>query len=162
MRLHIFFNFEPCLVQVKCSTIPVAHPYLVSPTPPSVTSSKVSCYIFILWTFLCQNCYIVEALPMDTHVSGQLFLRLPSQNPVFLNSHINSLSFHSLKQPALVTDTFLASWGCLLTRASTVLTLKIIVSFLFTTLTKPWDCIGVFSYKTSIEVTFTWVCWLYF
>ena len=33
----------------------------------------------------------VKALPTDTLISGQLYLRPPSQNPVFLNSHTNSV-----------------------------------------------------------------------
>lgn len=40
--------------------------------------------------------------------------------PVFLNSYTESVFLHSRKQLAPVTDTFCASWGCLLTRASTV------------------------------------------
>ena len=47
-----------------------------------------------------------EALLMDTLVSGQLYLRPPSQNPVLLNSHTNFLFLHSRKRPAPVTDTF--------------------------------------------------------
>ena len=31
---------------------------------------------------------------MDTLVSGQLYLRPPSQNPIFLNSHTNSQYFY--------------------------------------------------------------------
>ena len=45
------------------------------------------------------------ALLTDTHESGQLYLRSPSQNRVFLNSHKNSVFLHPRKQPALVTDT---------------------------------------------------------
>ena len=39
---------------------------------------------------------------------------------VFLNSHTNSVFLSSLKWPAPVTNTFFASRGCPLTRASTV------------------------------------------
>ena len=39
-------------------------------------------------------------------LKGQLYLRPPSQNPVFLNSHTNSVFLHFRKRPALVTDTF--------------------------------------------------------
>ena len=42
---------------------------------------------------------------MDMLVSRQLFLKTPPQNPVFLNSHTNSVFLHSLKRPAAVTDT---------------------------------------------------------
>ena len=62
----------------------------------------------------------VEVLLTDTLVSPQLFFRQPSQNPVLLNSHTNSVFFHSHKRPAPVTDTFFTSLGCLLTRTSTV------------------------------------------
>ena len=62
----------------------------------------------------------MEALLTDTLVSEQLCLRPPSQNPVFLTSHKNFVFFHSLKRPAQATNTFFASWGCPLTRASTV------------------------------------------
>ena len=62
----------------------------------------------------------VKALLTDTLISGQLYLRPPSQNPVFLNSHTNSVFSHSCKRPALVMDTFFASRWCPLTRASTV------------------------------------------
>ena len=48
----------------------------------------------------------------DTRVGGQLYLPPPSQNPVFLNSHKNSIFLHSRKRPAPVTDTFFATWGC--------------------------------------------------
>ena len=51
--------------------------------------------------------------------SGQLYLRPPSQNPVLLNSHTNSVFSHSRKRPAPVTDTFFASRGCLLMTAFT-------------------------------------------
>lgn len=46
------------------------------------------------------------ALLTDTLESGQLYLRLPTQNPVFLNSHKISIFLHPRKRPALVTDTF--------------------------------------------------------
>ena len=64
----------------------------------------------------------VEALLTDTLVSGRLYLRPPSQNAFFLNSHTNSVFLHSRKRPASVTDTFFASRGCPLKRASTILT----------------------------------------
>ena len=54
--------------------------------------------------------YTVEALLMDTLKSRQLYLRPPLQNPLFLNSHTNSVFLQSFKQPAPpVTDTFFAS-----------------------------------------------------
>ena len=46
--------------------------------------------------------------------------RPPSQNPVFLISHTNSVFLHSRKRPALATDTFFTSRECPLTRASTM------------------------------------------
>ena len=64
--------------------------------------------------------HTVEVLLTDTLVGRQLFFRPPSQNPVLLNSHTNSVFFHSHKQPAPVTDTIFTSLGCLLTRTSTV------------------------------------------
>ena len=49
----------------------------------------------------------VEAtLLTDTLVGGQLYLPPPSQNPVFLNSHKNSVFLHSRKRPAPVEDTW--------------------------------------------------------
>ena len=39
-------------------------------------------------------------------LKGQLYLRPPSQNPVFLNSYTNSVFLHSRKRPAPVMDTF--------------------------------------------------------
>ena len=62
----------------------------------------------------------VEALLTDTLVSGKLYLRPPSQKPDYFNSHTNSVFLHSRKRPTPVTDTFFASRGCPLTRASTV------------------------------------------
>ena len=45
----------------------------------------------------------------DTFVSGQLYLRLPSETHVFLNSDTNSVFSYSPKRPApAVTDTFRA------------------------------------------------------
>lgn len=38
-----------------------------------------------------------EALVTDSLKSRQLYLRPPSQNPVFLNSHTNSVFLHSRK-----------------------------------------------------------------
>ena len=71
------------------------------------------CKVFFLFT-------TVEALLTDTLVSGKLFLRPPSQKPDCFNSHTNSVFLHSRKRPAPVTDTFFASRGCPLMRASTV------------------------------------------
>ena len=68
--------------------------------------------------------YTVEAPLTDTLVSGQLYLRPPSQNPDLFNSHTNSVFSHSRKRPAPVTDTFFAPRGCPLTRASTVVLLR--------------------------------------
>ena len=62
----------------------------------------------------------VEALLTDSLVSGKLYLGPPPQNAVFLNSHTNSVFIHLCKLPASVTDTFFASRGCRLTRASTL------------------------------------------
>ena len=45
---------------------------------------------------------------------------LNSQNPVFLNTHKNSVLLHFRKRPAQVMDTFFASQRCPLKRASTV------------------------------------------
>ena len=50
-----------------------------------------------------------------------LYLRPPSQNPVFLKSHTNSVFLAFRKWPAPVMDTFFMSWWFLLTRASTVI-----------------------------------------
>ena len=62
----------------------------------------------------------MEALLTDTlGVSGKLYLRPPSQNAVFLNSHTSSVFLHSRKRPAPVTNTFFASRGSPLTRAFT-------------------------------------------
>ena len=41
--------------------------------------------------------------PNRTLVSGQLLLRPPSENPVFLNSYTNSAFLHSCKRPVTVT-----------------------------------------------------------
>ena len=62
----------------------------------------------------------MEAVLTDTVVSGLLYLRPPSQNPLSLNSHTNSVFLHSRKPPASFTDTFFASRECPPTRASTV------------------------------------------
>jgi len=51
----------------------------------------------------------VETLLTDTLVSRQLYLLSPSQNPVSLNCHSNSVFLDPSKQLAPVTDTvFLA------------------------------------------------------
>ena len=52
-----------------------------------------------------------EALLTGTLISGQLNLWPPSQNPVFLNYHTNSVFLHPGKQPASVTDTFFTFKG---------------------------------------------------
>ena len=59
---------------------------------------------------------------MDTLVSEQLYmyLRPPSQNPVFLNWHTNFVVLHFCEWRAPVVDTLFASQGCSLTGASTV------------------------------------------
>ena len=67
--------------------------------------------------FLCST---LEALITDTLVSQQFYLKLPSQNPVLLNSRTKSVFLHSSKWPAPVTDTFFAFRGCLLMSAFTV------------------------------------------
>ena len=64
--------------------------------------------------------YTVEAHLTDTLISGKLYSWPPSQNAVFLHSHTNYVFLHSCKRPAVVTDTFFASRGCLLMRAFTV------------------------------------------
>ena len=64
----------------------------------------------------------VEALLTDTLKGGRLYLRPPSQNPVFLNFHTNSVFLRYRKRSAQVTDTHFASWGCTqVTTASTVM-----------------------------------------
>ena len=47
-------------------------------------------HIIILFSMQIRT---VEALITDTLLSGQLYLRLPSQFPVFLNSNTNSANF---------------------------------------------------------------------
>ena len=67
------------------------------------------------------------ALWADTLVSGQLYLRSPWQNPIWMNSNSYKLCIlilHSRKRLAPVADTFSASWGCPLTVASAVCWLK--------------------------------------
>ena len=60
---------------------------------------------------------ILEALLTDTLLSGQFYLRPPSEDPIFLNSvFLTSLS---------VMDTFFACRGCPLTRAFNVLNIFI-------------------------------------
>ena len=49
----------------------------------------------------------VEAPLRDTLLSGQLYLRAPSQNLVLLNSHLKSVFSHSCKRSAPVMDPFL-------------------------------------------------------
>ena len=53
-------------------------------------------------------------------LKGQLYLRPPAQNPVFLNSYTNSVFLHSRKRPAPVMDSFFSSRGFPRTRPSTV------------------------------------------
>ena len=68
-----------------------------------------------LMVMLRYDAYTVEAPLTDTLVSGQLWLWPPSQNPILLNSHANSVFAHSRKWPAPVTDSFLRAKGvCLL------------------------------------------------
>ena len=67
-----------------------------------------------------KNWDTVEALWVDTLVSGQLYLQPPYQNPVLTLAHKNSVFTHSRKRPASVVDTFSASQGCPLSGASTV------------------------------------------
>ena len=62
----------------------------------------------------------VQALLIDTLVSGQLSLRPPSENPVFLNSYTNSAFLHSRKRPVTVTKILSVSGAYPLTRASIV------------------------------------------
>ena len=63
----------------------------------------------------------MEALFLtDALISWLLFLRPPSQNPLSLNFHTNSVFLHSRKRSAPVTDTCFASRECPPTRASTV------------------------------------------
>ena len=62
----------------------------------------------------------VQALLIDTLVSGQLLLRPPSENPVFLNSYTNSAFLHSCKRPVTVTKILSVSRAYPLTRASIV------------------------------------------
>lgn len=62
----------------------------------------------------------VQALLIDTLVSGQLLLRPPSENPVFLNSYTNSAFLHSRKRPVTVTKILSVSGAYPLTRASIV------------------------------------------
>ena len=81
---------------------------------------------FLQFVLLLQRCYLelrlrLEALLTDTLVSGQLYLRPPSQNPVFLNSETNSVFLHSRMRSAPVTSTVFTSRGrCPLTRASSI------------------------------------------
>ena len=60
----------------------------------------------------------VQALLIDTLVSGQLLLRPPSENPVFLNSYTKSAFLHSCKRPVTVAKILSVSWAYPLTRAS--------------------------------------------
>jgi len=70
----------------------------------------------------CSSCVesIVQAPLTDTLVSGQLLLRPPSENPVFLNSHTNSVFLHFRKRQVEVMEILSASRECPLTRASIV------------------------------------------
>ena len=68
-------------------------------------------------------------------LKGQLYLRPPSQNPVFLNSYTFSVFFHSHKRPAPVMDTFFSSRGFPRTRPSTVVKYTDLVTVLEAILT---------------------------
>ena len=68
----------------------------------------------------------VQALVTDTLVRGQLLLRPPSEYPVFLNSHTDSVLVYSRKRPVALTEILSASSGCPLTRVSTVVSFSII------------------------------------
>ena len=64
--------------------------------------------------------HAVQAPLTDTLVSGQLLLRPPSENPVFLNSYTNSAFLHSSRRPVTVTKILSVSRAYPLTRASIV------------------------------------------
>ena len=68
-------------------------------------SNSIHLFSVILLLIPC----MVEALPTYILVNEQLYLWLPSQDPVYLNSHTNSVFLHSHKWPAPVTDTFIMS-----------------------------------------------------
>ena len=58
----------------------------------------------------------MEALLTDTHVSGQLHLQPPSQNPIFDNSDTNSVFLHSVSgqlqlQTVILLQIVMASHG---------------------------------------------------
>ena len=81
--------------------------------PFSLRLQKVIRFVFerYLWA-------TVKAFLTDTLLSGQLYKRLRSQIPVLLKSHTNSIFVNFRNRPAPVMDTFFASRGCPLTRAS--------------------------------------------
>ena len=128
-------------------------------------------------SYLALSQITVEALLLNTPISGQLYFRPPLQNPVLLNSHTNSVFLHSHKRPAPVTDTFFTSQGCPLTklppylksfvvprenkRVSRLLflffSLKVMLSF-STTHVHAWvDCKTVgFFLKISKEINNAW------
>ena len=58
------------------------------------------------------NWTTVEVLVKDTVVSGQVYLRSPSEIPVSLNSQTNSVFLHSRKRPAPSYGHFFESRGC--------------------------------------------------
>ena len=70
---------------------------------------KASFFFRYFTTHSLQRKTYMEALLTYTLVNGQLYLWLPSQDPVYLNSHTNSVFLHSRKWPAPVTDTFIMS-----------------------------------------------------
>ena len=111
------------------------------------------CKVFFFFT-------TVEALLTDTLVSGKLFLRPPSQKPDYFNSHTNSVFLHSRKRPAPVTDTFFASGGCPLTRASTV-PLYALKDFFYFSMEiffyQVFPCKNCFPSKSVCRIFFTYV-----
>ena len=74
---------------------------------------SVNTQIEVIWYKGFPYCVVtVEAVLTDAVVSGQLYLRPLSQNPVFLNSQTNSVILHSRKRTAPVLDTFFTPGGC--------------------------------------------------
>ena len=75
-----------------------------TPFPQGTDSIKTTTILY----YKLKSCHLpfinetttVEALLTDTVVSGQLYLRPPSQIPVFLSSHTNSVYIHSRELPA--------------------------------------------------------------
>ena len=84
--------------------------------------SKICCWVPMTLNRFLFVSNTVEALLADTLKGGRLYLRPPSQNPVFLNFHTNSVFLRYRKRSARVTDSYLVSWGCTqVTTASTVM-----------------------------------------